>query len=140
MRNGPSASAAYGVPLCPKCHTRLNFRPSQTADIDAAGFESYRFDCQECGSSLVGIVDPLDDALLISECPTQGHDSSQQNPDYDFDQLARKLGRNDPTEWRWKPRANDNGRVKPAMHANLFLQFALGAFIVAATLFILFFG
>jgi len=66
--------------------------------------------------------------------------TGQRKPDYDFDELARKLGQNDPQAWRWEPGANDNGRVKPAMRANLFLQFALGTFIVAATLFILFFS
>jgi len=75
MRNEPSTTPACNVPLCPKCHTRLNFRRSQNADIDAAGFESYRFDCRECGAELVGITDPADDTLLISECPTQEYNA-----------------------------------------------------------------
>jgi hypothetical protein len=70
MRNDPSTPA---TPLCPKCHARLNVCRSQTADIDAAGFESYRFDCQECGAALVGIIDPAADALLISECAADEH-------------------------------------------------------------------
>ena len=35
--------------------------------IDACGFESYTFACKECGAALSGIVDPFDDALLITE-------------------------------------------------------------------------
>jgi hypothetical protein len=70
----PSTTAACSVPFCPKCHTQLNFRRSQqTADIDGAGFESYRFNCQECGAALVGIIDPADNALLLSECLLQPH-------------------------------------------------------------------
>jgi endo-1,4-beta-D-glucanase Y len=64
----------------------------------------------------------------------------QQSP-YDFDRLARRLGQNDPAAWRWKPRANDNKpTVKPATRADLFVAFALGAVIGAATLYILFFN
>ena len=37
------------------------------ADIDACGFESYRFECSECHTALAGIIDPADDALLISQ-------------------------------------------------------------------------
>lgn len=63
-----------------------------------------------------------------------------EKPDYDLDQLAQKLGQNDPTEWRWKPRANDNGPVKPPSRADVFVGFALGAVIGAAAIYILFFG
>src|SRR5579863_6750962 len=73
MRNDPSTTPVSNVPLCPKCHTPLNFCRSQTADIDAEGFESFRFDCQECGAALVGIIDPADDALVLSECAPDGH-------------------------------------------------------------------
>jgi hypothetical protein len=52
---------------CPKCHARLAFSRSREPFIDACGFESYALECRECGASLAGIVDPLDDALLISE-------------------------------------------------------------------------
>jgi hypothetical protein len=59
---------ARDVPQCPKCHARLNFRRSTHPEIDSCGFESYRLDCQECGAALAGIIDPADDALLLSEC------------------------------------------------------------------------
>jgi hypothetical protein len=70
MRNHALTTAVHNVPLCPQCHTRLNFYRSQTPDIDAAVFENYRLDCQQCGTALVGIIDPADDALIVSECPS----------------------------------------------------------------------
>jgi hypothetical protein len=52
---------------CPSCGARSTFCRSENPAIDACGFESYTFACKECGASLSGIVDPLDDALLITE-------------------------------------------------------------------------
>jgi len=75
MRNDRSTMAVHNVPLCPRCHTRLNFHRSQTPDIDAAGFETYRFDCQQCGTALIGIIDPADGALTLSECPAPADNS-----------------------------------------------------------------
>jgi hypothetical protein len=72
MRVVPSIPAAHNVPLCPKCHAVLNFCRSITPDIDSSGFESYRLDCQECGVALSGVIDP-DDALIISQCVSDGH-------------------------------------------------------------------
>jgi len=68
MRVDPSTTAARIVPLCPKCRAVLNFCRSVAPDIDSAGLESYRLDCQECGVALYGIIDPADDALILSEC------------------------------------------------------------------------
>jgi hypothetical protein len=34
--------------------------------IDASGFESYSFKCGTCGSMVVGIIDLVDDALLLT--------------------------------------------------------------------------
>jgi hypothetical protein len=52
---------------CPKCKARFGFHRSRQPFIDACGFESYALECRDCGASLTGIVDPLDDTLLISE-------------------------------------------------------------------------
>ena len=52
---------------CPSCGARFAFCRSEHPVIDACGFESYTFACKECGASLSGIVDPFDDALLITE-------------------------------------------------------------------------
>jgi len=69
MRDHLPTTAAHDVPPCPKCHAVLNFCRSIAPDIDSSGFEGYRLDCQECGVALYGIIDPADDALIISECP-----------------------------------------------------------------------
>ena len=61
-------AAACDTPHCPKCHAWLNFHRSAKPDIDSCGFESYRLECQECGAALAGIIDPADDALLLTEC------------------------------------------------------------------------
>jgi hypothetical protein len=52
---------------CPGCGARFAFCRSRHPAIDACGFESYSFTCDECGASLSGIVDPLDDTLLITK-------------------------------------------------------------------------
>jgi len=54
------------IVACPACAARLMFSRSDAPDIDACGFESYRFACRECGTALAGIIDPSDDALLLS--------------------------------------------------------------------------
>ena len=55
------------IVACPKCSARVFFHRSGTPRFDACGFESYSFDCQQCGAELGGIVDPSDDRLLITE-------------------------------------------------------------------------
>ena len=65
-------ATACDTPQCPKCHARLNFRRSAHPDIDSCGFESYRLECESCGVALAGIIDPADDALLLSECEPPG--------------------------------------------------------------------
>jgi hypothetical protein len=52
---------------CPKCAARLTFYRNPIPVIDSSGFESYSLKCDQCGAELVGIVDPLDNELLISE-------------------------------------------------------------------------
>ena len=51
---------------CPKCKTRWSFCELQTTQVDSCGFESYSFQCQWCASSHRGVIDPSDDALLVS--------------------------------------------------------------------------
>jgi hypothetical protein len=53
--------------VCPGCGAHLAFCRTEHPSIDACGFESYTFACEECGASLSGIVDPLDDVLLVTE-------------------------------------------------------------------------
>ncbi len=66
-RDEPSTPLGAQAIACPKCHARFVFRRSREPFIDACGFESYALECDECGASLAGIVDPFDDTLLISE-------------------------------------------------------------------------
>ncbi len=54
---------------CPECGSSFVFCRSEHAAIDACGFESYAFACEECRASLSGIVDPLDETLLITKTP-----------------------------------------------------------------------
>jgi hypothetical protein len=56
-----------GAVNCPRCEARL--RPDRTPAslMDSCGFESYHLECDACGIQLAGIVDPYDDALLLSE-------------------------------------------------------------------------
>jgi len=51
---------------CPRCEAALILWRSRMSAIDACGFESYSFACDGCGAGLAGIVDPADDALLLS--------------------------------------------------------------------------
>jgi len=63
------AGTLSGVELieCPKCAARLTFNRRPAAPIDPCGFESYILECDRCGAELVGVIDPFDDRLLISE-------------------------------------------------------------------------
>jgi DNA-directed RNA polymerase subunit RPC12/RpoP len=51
---------------CPKCDASLKLYRSDKPHIDECGFESYAFKCSACGSMLVGIIDPIDDAVLLT--------------------------------------------------------------------------
>jgi hypothetical protein len=51
---------------CPGCAGALIIQRSDRPQIDECGFESYSLQCGACGSVLVGIVDPLDDRLLLT--------------------------------------------------------------------------
>jgi hypothetical protein len=49
-----------------KCHPTIEIYRSDSPYIDGAGFESYSMTCGKCGLTLVGVVDPRDDSLLLS--------------------------------------------------------------------------
>lgn len=51
---------------CPNCTARLVFQRSSNPQIDSSGFEGYRFECK-CGGRFIGIIDPYDDGVLLSE-------------------------------------------------------------------------
>lgn len=52
---------------CPRCAAQLMFCRSQAPRFDACGFEAYSLECKECGAALAGIIDPADQALLLSD-------------------------------------------------------------------------
>jgi hypothetical protein len=52
---------------CPKCQARLTFHRTLAPSMDSCGFESYSLECGACGVVFAGIIDPYDEALLLSE-------------------------------------------------------------------------
>ena len=54
------------IAICPNCKTGSKFFRTTYRQIDSCGFESYSFQCKQCKSSLAGIIDPLNDELLVS--------------------------------------------------------------------------
>ena len=51
---------------CPKCEATSKFFRTAFPHIDTFGFESHSFRCECCGSAIAGIINPLDDELLVS--------------------------------------------------------------------------
>jgi uncharacterized Zn finger protein len=51
---------------CPQCKAHSVFHRAAFPHFDSSGFESYSIKCQNCGTFLVGIIDPFDDKLLLS--------------------------------------------------------------------------
>jgi hypothetical protein len=60
---------AARVAICPRCDAQLLFHRSRTPEIDACGFETCRLECTACTASLGGVIDPYDDAVLLSVLP-----------------------------------------------------------------------
>jgi hypothetical protein len=50
---------------CPNCDQPVVCSEAN-ARFDSHGFESYQLDCGFCQTSLEGMVDPFDDALLLT--------------------------------------------------------------------------
>jgi len=63
----PITAPAVQVIACPACDARLAFHRSHAPHIDECGFESYSLECKECGAPLTGIIDPFDEALLLTQ-------------------------------------------------------------------------
>jgi len=59
------------IVACPKCNAQFEFRRSIRPHIDECGFEAYDLRCVTCSALFHGIVDPADNALLLSEAERQ---------------------------------------------------------------------
>ncbi len=55
---------------CPQCEAQLLWHRSAAPALDSSGFETCRLECTHCGVSLAGVVDPYDDAVLLSALPS----------------------------------------------------------------------
>jgi hypothetical protein len=55
--------------VCPQCDASIKLYRSDKPHIDECGFESYTLKCGVCRSAFVGIIDPADDKLLVTEVP-----------------------------------------------------------------------
>jgi hypothetical protein len=63
----PTAILDAQVIVCPRCAAKLTFARNNAFHVDECGFESYGLECVACSAALAGIIDPFDDALLVSE-------------------------------------------------------------------------
>jgi len=79
------------IAICPNCKTGSKFFRTTYPQIDSGGFESYSFQCKRCKSSLAGIIDPINDELLVSlsESRSRFEPSSPERVDSQTDPLIR---------------------------------------------------
>ena len=78
------------IAICPSCKTGSNLRRA-FPQIDSCGFESYHFQCQSCKSYLAGIIDPINQELLVSLLePTNRYEHSLTGKDgYQTEAITR---------------------------------------------------
>jgi hypothetical protein len=67
LQRGRTTQPALQTVECPRCGGRNSFGESQFTQIDSSGFECYRLRCNACAIRLVGVIDPYDGTLLVSE-------------------------------------------------------------------------
>ena len=77
------------VAICPNCKSGSKLLRATIPQIDSCGFESYFFQCETCTNSLAGIIDPMNDKLLVSLLEPRGRfeHSSQEKVDYQREAL-----------------------------------------------------
>jgi hypothetical protein len=61
----------WEMATCPACKADFKFYRSDQPHIDECGFESYSLRCSSCEVPLIGIIDPADDRLLLTD-PSEG--------------------------------------------------------------------
>ena len=57
---------------CPKCGADVVLHRTLNPHIDSSGLESYFLKCNQCSAWLIGIIDPYDEALLLTELKGEG--------------------------------------------------------------------
>jgi hypothetical protein len=57
---------------CPKCGVRVIVHRILNPNIDSSGFENYFLKCNQCSVWLIGIIDPCDEVLLLTELKDEG--------------------------------------------------------------------
>ena len=63
------ATHAYDITIvaaCPKCKVSRKLLRSSIPQIDSCGFENYFLQCKSCKSPLAGVIEPMNEELLIS--------------------------------------------------------------------------
>ena len=58
---------SYQIVVCPKCHAKFRCYRSLSPPINEHGFESYHLECKRCDASILAIIDPADNELVLSE-------------------------------------------------------------------------
>jgi hypothetical protein len=81
------------IAKCPTCKTGSKLRRATFPQIDSCGFESYFFQCDSCKTSLAGIIDPMNEELLVSllEPTSRFERFSQEQVDYQKEALIRRV-------------------------------------------------
>ena len=77
------------IAICPNCKSGSKLFRATVPQIDSCGFESYSFQCKRCKSSLAGIIDPMNEELLVSllEPTSWCEHSSPERADYQTEPL-----------------------------------------------------
>jgi len=57
---------------CPECGAEIVLQRVMNPHIDSSGFENYFLKCDQCGVWLIGIIDPYDETLLLTELKGEG--------------------------------------------------------------------
>jgi uncharacterized Zn finger protein len=52
---------------CPKCGVRVVVHRILNPHTDSSGLENYFLKCDQCSAWLIGIIDPYDETLLLTE-------------------------------------------------------------------------
>jgi hypothetical protein len=64
--NETPLARSYQTVACPKCHAKFRFYRRLSPPINEHGFESYNLECMRCGASILGIIEPVDNELVLS--------------------------------------------------------------------------